>query len=286
MKSSKEDQEPKPNPFFDSIVTTCIMEIPSDVEGLIYTSNYVKRLLEESSTSDDTVHLIKFLSWECLSFSLIALSEVLLQISYAQTYELRPFLDILLHLILLDDSWQEQRMRYALKGVSDDREGIFDTIQRSKSHGHKRGYQCIKTVVQLTQNSELALQMLGEEEFRDKWKSAVRWLGDELDRRSTYNYNNWSPPTQSNEISNGYFLERSHSARFTYAKACEMFEDEEQQEEDTESLDRSFQSTETSPNTTDRSSVRTEPSPSTNIPYSAHQHHRQQQQQHQTQSCV
>ena len=32
-----QDQEPKPNPFFDSIVTTSIMEIPSNVEGLIYT---------------------------------------------------------------------------------------------------------------------------------------------------------------------------------------------------------------------------------------------------------
>ena len=32
-----QDQEPKPNPFFDSIVTSPIMEIPSDVEGLIYT---------------------------------------------------------------------------------------------------------------------------------------------------------------------------------------------------------------------------------------------------------
>lgn len=262
MKTS-DDSEPKTNPFFDSIVTTPIMEIPSNVEGLIYTSNYVKRLLEESSTSDDTVHLIKFLSWECLSFSLIALSEVLLQISYAQTYELRPFLDILLHLILLDDSWKEQRMKYAFKGVSDDREGLFDTIQRSKPHGHKRGYQCIKTIVQLTQNSELAIQMLNQEEFKDRWKSAVRWLGDELDRRapSSYNYNNWSPPTQSNEISNGYFLERSHSARFTYAKACEMFEEEEQEEEP-ESRDGTLQSSDTS--TSERMKY------DANIPYTGH----------------
>ena len=36
-------------------------------------------------------------------------------------------------------------------GVSDDREGLFDTIHRSKSHSHKRGYQCIKCIVQLTQ---------------------------------------------------------------------------------------------------------------------------------------
>lgn len=34
-------------------------------------------------------------------------------------------------------------------------------------------------------SSELALQMLGEEDFREKWKGAVRWLGDELDRVSS-----------------------------------------------------------------------------------------------------
>ena len=41
-----------------------------------------------------------------------------------------------------------------------------------------------------------------------------------------YTYNNWSPPAQSNETSNGYFLERSHSARITLAKACELCPDD------------------------------------------------------------
>ncbi|XP_066928951.1 ubiquitin carboxyl-terminal hydrolase 9X-like [Clytia hemisphaerica] len=234
MKPSNDQIQMKPNPYYDSIANIPIMEIPADVEGLIYTSNYVKKLLEESNSSEDTLLLIKFLSWECMSFSLIALSEVLFQISYAYTYELRPYLDILLHMLLLNDSWQHQRLKFAFRGVSDDREGLFDTIHRSKSHSHKRGYQCIKCIVQLTQTCEVAQQMLlQEEELKQKWKDAVRWLGDELERRapSAYNYNNWSPPTQSNETSNGYFLERSHSARFTYAKACDMFEEEEEDEE-------------------------------------------------------
>lgn len=42
-------------------------------------------------------------------------------------------------------------------------------------------------------------------------------LSGELERRSysgnmQYGYNNWSPPTQSNETANGYYLERSQSA--------------------------------------------------------------------------
>lgn len=40
-------------------------------------------------------------------------------------------------------------------------------------------------------------------------------------------YNQWSPPAQSNETSNGYFLERSHSARLTLDKSIELCPEEE-----------------------------------------------------------
>lgn len=33
---------------------------------------------------------------------------------------------------------------------------------------------------------------------------------------------NWSPPAQSNDTTNGYFLERSNSARKTLEKALEL----------------------------------------------------------------
>lgn len=75
----------------------------------------------------------------------------------------------------------------------------------------------------------LGLQSNGD--LKRKWTWAVEWLGDELERRpytgnAQYTYNNWSPPVQSNETSNGYFLERSHSARMTLAKACELCPEE------------------------------------------------------------
>jgi hypothetical protein len=41
-----------------------------------------------------------------------------------------------------------------------------------------------------------------------------------------YSYNNWSPPAQSNESANGYFLERSNSARKTLERACELCPEE------------------------------------------------------------
>lgn len=45
-------------------------------------------------------------------------------------------------------------------------------------------------------------------DVKRKWSWAVEWLNDELERRpypgnAQYTYNNWSPPAQSNETSNG-----------------------------------------------------------------------------------
>nr|CAD7451265.1 unnamed protein product [Timema bartmani] len=47
-----------------------------------------------------------------------------------------------------------------------------------------------------------------------------------------YSYNNWSPPAQSNESTNGYFLERSSSARKTLERACELCPEEEPEVEE------------------------------------------------------
>ncbi|EEC10528.1 hypothetical protein IscW_ISCW008246 [Ixodes scapularis] len=49
---------------------------------------------------------------------------------------------------------------------------------------------------------------------------------------SQYGYNQWSPPAQSNETSNGYFLERSHSARLTLSRAIQLCPEEEPEEQE------------------------------------------------------
>lgn len=73
-------------------------------------------------------------------------------------------------------------------------------------------------------------------ELRRQWQQAVEWLQDELERRypanSQYSYNTWSPPAQSNESSNGYFLERSNSARKTLEIALELMPTPEREVEE------------------------------------------------------
>lgn len=74
-------------------------------------------------------------------------------------------------------------------GVPEEREGLFDTIHRSKNHYQKRAYQCIKLLVNLFSQCHTALQLLHtNEEFKRKWTLSIEWLQDELERVS-YHFN-------------------------------------------------------------------------------------------------
>jgi ubiquitin carboxyl-terminal hydrolase 9/24 len=53
-----------------------------------------------------------------------------------------------------------------------------------------------------------------------------------LEFKNLFRHNQWSPPAQSNEASNGYFLERSLSALFL-AKSIELCPEEEAEGEET-----------------------------------------------------
>lgn len=241
QQSSQPNTAPLPNPHGDPSCPEPLMVIEPKVAEILYSrATYVKKIIEDANTSEDTVKLLKFCCWENPLFSSTVLSELLWQIAYSYTYELRPYLDLLLHMLLLDDSWQNHRIHNALKGIPEDREGLFDTIQRSKNHYQKRAYQCIKCMVALFSSCLAAQQMLNSNgDLKRKWTWAVDWLNDELERRpyvanQQYGFNNWSPPAQSNETSNGYFLERSPSARSTLEKAYELCPEDEPEPEECE----------------------------------------------------
>ncbi|KTG47363.1 hypothetical protein cypCar_00025077 [Cyprinus carpio] len=239
MQSSINGNPPLPNPYGDPNITAPIMPLQQLVVDILFVrTSYVKKIIEDCSNSEDTIKLLRFCCWENPQFSSTVLSELLWQVAYSYTYELRPYLDLLLQILFIEDSWQTHRIHNVLKGIPDDRDGLFDTIQRSKNHYQKRAYQCIKCMVALFSNCSVAYQILQSNgDLKRKWTWAVEWLGDELERRpytgnTQYTYNNWSPPVQSNETSNGYFLERSHSARMTLAKACELCPEDEPDEQE------------------------------------------------------
>jgi len=233
MQSSQSTASPLPNPHGDTTLSAPLMPIQSQVNEILFRRNtYVKKVIEDCNASEETVKLLRFCCWENPHFSSSVLSELLWQVAYSYTYELRPYMDLLYQMLLIEDSWQQHRIHNALKGIPDDRDGLFDTIQKSKNHYQKRAYQCIKMMVNLFSNCPPASNMLHSQgDLKRKWTWAVEWLNDELERRpytgNVQYTNNWNPPVQSNETSNGYYLERSQSARMTLARAFELCADED-----------------------------------------------------------
>ncbi|XP_059479532.1 probable ubiquitin carboxyl-terminal hydrolase FAF-X isoform X3 [Neocloeon triangulifer] len=238
--SSQQNMPVLPNPYYEPQCPDYLMPIQSQVSELLYgRTSYVKKLIEDNTPSEDTVKLLQFCSWENPHFSRIVLTELLWQVAFAYCHELRHHMELLLAVLLIEDSWQSHRIHNALKGVPEEREGLFETITRSKGNYQKRAYQCIKLLVSLFYKCRNASALLTTNpDIKRRWVQAVDWLQDELERRpyptnSQYSYN-WSPPAQSNDTTNGYFLERSNSARKTLEKALELCPEMTNQEQESE----------------------------------------------------
>ncbi|CAG9771327.1 unnamed protein product [Ceutorhynchus assimilis] len=227
-----------PNPYRELAIQEYIMTLPPQASELLFNrTNYVKKVIEDTNLTEEAIKLIQFCSWENPQFSKNVLSELLWQIAFAYCQELRHHIEILLAVLQIEDSWQSHRIQNAIKGLRDEREGLFETITRAKNHYQKRAYQCIKCLVALFSKCRVAQDMLMcQTDLRLPWASAVAWLQDELERKyppnSQYPYNQWSPPAQSNETSNGYFLERSNSAKKTLERALELMPEAEPVEDE------------------------------------------------------
>ncbi|XP_046668911.1 probable ubiquitin carboxyl-terminal hydrolase FAF-X isoform X3 [Homalodisca vitripennis] len=232
MQSSQTNVPPLPNPFKDPMCPDYIMPIQQQAADILFNrSSYVKKVIEDAQLMEEGMKLLQFCCWENPHLSRTCLSELLWQIAYAYCHELRHYIDLLLGMLFMEDSWQTHRIHNALKGMVDERDGLFDIIQRAKNHYQKRAYQCIKCLVTLFTKCTTAHSILTSmPDFRRKWTLSVEWLQDELERQRPYvsnSYNTaWSPPAQSNETANGYFLERSNSARKTLELACELVPEE------------------------------------------------------------
>lgn len=94
------------------------MPMQSHVVDMLFSrSTYLKKLIEEANAQEDTKKLLQFCCWENPTFSHAVLYELLWQIAIAYTYELRPYLDLLLAILLMEDSWQTLRIQKSLKGM-------------------------------------------------------------------------------------------------------------------------------------------------------------------------
>ncbi|XP_024944100.1 probable ubiquitin carboxyl-terminal hydrolase FAF-X isoform X6 [Cephus cinctus] len=88
---------------------------PQAAEILFIRTSYMKKLIEDANVTEDTVKLLQYCCWENPHLSRTVLSELLWQIGFAYTHELRHHTDLLLAMLLMEDSWQTHRVHNALK---------------------------------------------------------------------------------------------------------------------------------------------------------------------------
>ena len=160
------------------------LKLPVKIEEYVYKrANYVKKLLEDAPNLEETVKLMKFLSWENMNFSTTLLNELLWMAAYHYSYELKPHLEMLYQILNINDSWQSRRIAYAFQGVANEKDGLFDIIARSQNHYQKRAYQIIKMLVQLLTTCEQAIDILNkDEELKKKWKASRNWFFNEMEK--------------------------------------------------------------------------------------------------------
>uniref|UniRef100_A0A336MFC5 ubiquitinyl hydrolase 1 n=1 Tax=Culicoides sonorensis TaxID=179676 RepID=A0A336MFC5_CULSO len=228
----------RPNIFAQpNVPPDSFLPLSQEAQELLFNrTGYVKKLIEDTNVGDDGVKLLQYCSWENPHFSRNLLTELLWHCGFAYWHDMRHHTELLLSILLIEDSWQHHRIHNAIMGISEDREGLLDTILRNKNNYQKRAYQCIKCMVQLFTRSQVALTMLNTNSMLARqWAQSVEWLQDELDRQRTiggqYNYSSWSPPAQSNESTNSFILERSLSAKNVLRRALELCPEEEPDEQ-------------------------------------------------------
>lgn len=91
-------------------------------------NSYIKKLIEDANVTEDTVKLLQYCCWENPHLSRTVLSELLWQIGFAYTHELRHHTDLLLAILLMEDSWQTHRVHNALRGKFE----IFSRVSRAR----------------------------------------------------------------------------------------------------------------------------------------------------------
>ncbi|CAF3635592.1 unnamed protein product [Rotaria socialis] len=249
-KTKQSNNELLSNPFniYDN---NPICPIPEEMINIVYKNeNFLRRLIEDSSTCEELHGLIRFLVWENPNVTCAILHEMVGSFSKLYANDLRSHLDILYLVLSVEDSWQEARILCVLKGtpISNEKQinnenalpsttlnknqkntcqTLFDIFSKLELSSEKRAYQLVKTLYLLFAKCGSAVSLLQtDQDVKRHWIHVVRWLRDQLDGQnhipSNHSYYPTQGPIASNDISQGYFLERTQSAQSLLEKAWDL----------------------------------------------------------------
>ncbi|KAG2461370.1 UBP24 hydrolase, partial [Polypterus senegalus] len=140
-----------------------------------------------------------------------------IQLETAPPHELKNIFQMLLEIMMVEDSLQPQRLKYAFESDK----GLLALMHQSNNVDSSRCYQCIKFLVTLAQKCLPAKDYF--KEHSGHWSWAVQWL----QKKMSEHY--WTPQSNvSNETSTAKTFQRTISAQDTLAYATALLNEKEQ----------------------------------------------------------
>eukprot|EP00064_Thunnus_orientalis_P006179 superscaffoldBa00000632_g6195 len=186
-------------------------------EGQPYLLEVMFAMRELSGPLALLIEMVTYCSYCNESFSLGVLQLLKTQLETAPPHELKNIFQMLQELLVVEDSLQSQRLKYAFESEK----GLLALMHQSNNVDSRRCYQCVKFLVTLAQKCPPA-----KDYFKDlsgHWSWAVQWL----QKKMTEHY--WTPQSNvSNETSTNKTFQRTISAQDTLAYATALLNEKEQ----------------------------------------------------------
>ncbi|XP_051788643.1 ubiquitin carboxyl-terminal hydrolase 24 isoform X2 [Erpetoichthys calabaricus] len=201
-----------------------LLPLHHDIEVALFKAEGQPYLMEVMSAlrelSGPLPYLLEMVTWSCFCnerFSISILQHIKIQLETAPPHELKNIFQMLLEIMMVEDSLQPQRLKYAFESDK----GLLALMHQSNNVDSSRCYQCIKFLVTLAQKCSPAKDYF--KEHSGHWSWAVQWL----QKKMSEHY--WTPQSNvSNETSTAKTFQRTISAQDTLAYATALLNEKEQ----------------------------------------------------------
>jgi len=191
------------------------LEMPHEVSTLVY-GNLSSYYLAEAVTiyrehsNSIVLDMLKQVSHSCKAVSLIIVEETLKQYTNISSTELRNLSHLLVELLRIADSIQQNRLELVIYGKT----GLLELVQSCQKTDTSRAYQAIKCLVTASHKNQAVKEHLLLQPSR--WEWAVNWLKSKME--GSY----WTDSNSSNEDSTNRTFHRTTSAQVTLEEANAM----------------------------------------------------------------
>jgi len=191
------------------------LEMPHEVSSLVY-GNLSCYYIAEAVTiyrehnNSIVLDMLKGVSFSCKAVSMIIVEETLKQYSTISSTELRNLSSLLVELLRIGDSVQQNRLELVIYGKT----GLLELVQSCQKTDTSRAYQAIKCLVTACSKNQAVKEHLLLQPSR--WEWAVNWLKSKME--GSY----WTDSNSSNEDSTNRTFHRTTSAQVTLDEANAM----------------------------------------------------------------